>query len=958
MAGSLPRVVAGLACAAAVRAQTPTAAPTPPPPSVPDQFNIGAEVCLVVNKPADGVVDLARLRRGIAQVFGVFEGHMHDVRVATEGCHYVFDACTDHRLADFDGRCPPGTHLNYFSKNETLSGSAEATLVSVSDVLTARASILTLSRYHGWPLVQACDDMEEDVCEEYFKGRECNFDSLPRPPGTTDAYFRRGIREQECYACPFSATNTDSNDSYYPAWGVAPRRVRELSSATGLDVLWASIDMDVIQDWTPTTVATYVAWMTPALLSAGFALGWLALHALRPRHDPIAHAVREALNKVERQELAGRWEPRWGWRVATIVWQARLLVVVGFCLLPWLPGQLILLAVHPAALSRGRVCTWMVSEEQRRLRSTLLGSAVASVSFACWILVSSAGGYPSTPKLWRWVDTDGDAVADEALSDLLLDCPVVLGVATPGCFSLLLGLHMASIFFFQGVLCLTAACLLALLLLSGPGLPFLCHRSSLHAMLHPRATPDSSSNRFGGGKLISGQPKEAATGIYGFIGYSEQELRASMAGGVTAIAEEVAALGDEVLSECLGYVLHSAAGASDMTFQHGWLRDRAPDGSELPGRHGMRLADFCALPAAQTAQLTEAHVLALRLYTTAAFQAINRPMRNLKRRSALPGETGDGVPLQPPQLAHPHPLPVTVAFLYEGLKRMRAVSASTQDDVSRTVSCTDPPSTRSIIATIRASFGLAPRSTVEMAAGAAEEDPTDRLGTPARDADRASATGQPVSCSVRSSGAAPSLLSSEAPSGVAVVVGDAEEEEIGLGELRPAGQRRDEHDTSDAPRASASSAPSDAADVRPSASRYLQVRRALVESLPEWNASRSTSKRAPDTILWRGMRDLSTTPAFLARGGTELAPMSTTTDMHIAVQYARAGPGGEALLFRLRSSTFMNLGCDLTPFSAFPHEREALYPPLTYLQPTGKPHRLRYDGCTFTVIEVEPSFPS
>lgn len=37
------------------------------------------------------------------------------------------------------------------------------------------------------------------------------------------------------------------------------------------------------------------------------------------------------------------------------------------------------------------------------------------------------------------------------------------------------------------------------------------------------------------------------------------------------------------------------------------------------------------------------------------------------------------MPLEPPQLAAPHPLPVTVAFLYKSLKRMHAVLAGGGD---------------------------------------------------------------------------------------------------------------------------------------------------------------------------------------------------------------------------------------------------------------------------------------
>lgn len=44
----------------------------------------------------------------------------------------------------------------------------------------------------------------------------------------------------------------------------------------------------------------------------------------------------------------------------------------------------------------------------------------------------------------------------------------------------------------------------------------------------------------------------------------------------------------------------------------------------------MLLADFVNLPLSRRGQLDEAHVVALRLYSTSAFNALNRPMRNLK----------------------------------------------------------------------------------------------------------------------------------------------------------------------------------------------------------------------------------------------------------------------------------------------------------------------------------------
>jgi hypothetical protein len=54
---------------------------------------------------------------------------------------------------------------------------------------------------------------------------------------------------------------------------------------------------------------------------------------------------------------------------------------------------------------------------------------------------------------------------------------------------------------------------------------------------------DRTFTRFGPGKLLVGQPKEAATEIFGFIGCNEDELRLRMARGVATIAEEVEAMG-------------------------------------------------------------------------------------------------------------------------------------------------------------------------------------------------------------------------------------------------------------------------------------------------------------------------------------------------------------------------------------------------------------------------------
>ena len=65
----------------------------------------------------------------------------------------------------------------------------------------------------------------------------------------------------------------------------------------------------------------------------------------------------------------------------------------------------------------------------------------------------------------------------------------------------------------------------------------------------------------------------------------------------------------------------------------------------------------------------------------------------------------------------------------------------------------------------------------------------------------------------------------------------------------------------------------------------------------------------------------------------------------------------------------MERGADIAFLSAFPGEAEALFPPLTYLKPTGRQHVLNFnfDGAdrdpneprsTCTVVEVTVAFPS
>jgi hypothetical protein len=82
-------------------------------------------------------------------------------------------------------------------------------------------------------------------------------------------------------------------------------------------------------------------------------------------------------------------------------------------------------------------------------------------------------------------------------------------------------------------------------------------------------------------------------------------------------------------------------------------------------------------------------------------------------------------------------------------------------------------------------------------------------------------------------------------------------------------------------------------------------------------------------------------------------PMSTTTDLGVALAYSLSA---SSLLFKVHTKSFLQRGADLTFLSAFPAEAEILFPPLTFLRPTGKTLTVEFPGAgiKFTVVEVEP----
>ena len=95
-----------------------------------------------------------------------------------------------------------------------------------------------------------------------------------------------------------------------------------------------------------------------------------------------------------------------------------------------------------------------------------------------------------------------------------------------------------------------------------------------------------------------------------------------------------------------------------------------------------------------------------------------------------------------------------------------------------------------------------------------------------------------------------------------------------------------------------------------------------LSSLPVGQQAKPSQDRR---VFWRGMKNVKVGSDFLEHGGTELAPMSTTTNLTVALEYC-ACP--KPLLFRLHASNFLQHGADLAFLSCFPGEEEVLFPPL------------------------------
>lgn len=107
--------------------------------------------------------------------------------------------------------------------------------------------------------------------------------------------------------------------------------------------------------------------------------------------------------------------------------------------------------------------------------------------------------------------------------------------------------------------------------------------------------------------------------------------------------------------------------------------------------------------------------------------------------------------------------------------------------------------------------------------------------------------------------------------------------------------------------------------------------------------------REQKVCFWRGLKDMRVPKEFLKHGGTELQCMSTTTDIEVAGQYAQSK---HPLILCVHCTSFMNRGSDISWVSMYAHEKEILYPPLTFLKVLGM--RKIHDCEGGYIVDVEP----
>jgi hypothetical protein len=387
------------------------------------------------------------------------------------------------------------------------------------------------------------------------------------------------------------------------------------------------------------------------------------------------------------------------------------------------------------------------------------------------------------------------------------------------------------------------------------------------------------------------------------------------------------------VKELLDYIL--CEGSSEKEYPNG-IRDfgRPP---------GTTLQWFLSHPNAVGAGLSTAEVVALRLYTTKAFMYMNNPLRDDDRK-----EAGDACPM-----------PVTTWFASEAIKKLRKLNAPTHDHAS----AAPVPDTVGNFKSLRSMSALVKlrRRSSSSYSGSKVYPVGD-----ARDRGSGGET-QPLREENATLGPRPEVDATASPvAEVACLPGDGshvlEEGSVRYGsgeqqgnEARGSRQEQDEEEEEEILEVDDSVEPTDgdgaesAEDTDAQSPDGLRGRDVTEHARRDGDSNQSM-------VLWRGLRQVRASDVFLKNGGTEMAFMSTTSDIRVAVRYSMSP---HSLLFKIVADDFMSIGASLQWVSAFPAEAEYLYPPLTYLRPTGRSSKIKVSDSAgqrmvYTVIEVKP----
>jgi hypothetical protein len=179
---------------------------------------------------------------------------------------------------------------------------------------------------------------------------------------------------------------------------------------------------------------------------------------------------------------------------------------------------------------------------------------------------------------------------------------------------------------------------------------------------NPMQINAGGQEKFIANKLVTGQAISAAHGLADFMGIDglrEGEIKSQ---GLDAIRKEF-----QNLVTTAATPAEKESADTDLAIVKYILDEPASRRTELSndghtqqerdvGHEGLRLADFVERPEAVTAKLNEAHIAALRIYSSKAYGRINFPLRSGTK---------------------PHPCAATTLFVAEALRKLRAEHADT-----------------------------------------------------------------------------------------------------------------------------------------------------------------------------------------------------------------------------------------------------------------------------------------